>query len=217
MDSSSPAGATVLVAGTAEAIATAKYTLGPDFAYLPAYSVDHAISLLSEDIDAIVCNVDFDDSRMFDFIHAARQSSAARLIPIICFRHHARPLSRATRDAIELALSMVAQTCFVDLYSITEKAGLSHALMALRGAVLNTLGIESHVSLSTATDRVFSLDVGGGDGARVDKVHSGVAVLAPRATRTCVGARALAGDEPPQVADSKRAYDANKAGGATEV
>ena len=160
MDSSPPAGATVLVAGTAEAIATAKYALGPDFASLPASSVDHAISLLSEDIDAIVCNVDFDDSRMFDFIHAARQSFAARLIPIICFRHQARPLSRTTRDAIELALSMVAQTCFVDLYSITEKAGLSHALMALRAAVLNTLGIESRVSLSSATHPVFSLDVG---------------------------------------------------------
>ena len=150
MEALQPAGGTILVAGTPEGIATAQHALGNSFYYLPAYNVDQALSFLSDDVDVIVCDVAFDSSRMFDFVHAARQVPTIRPIPIVCFRHQTRPLTRAIHEAIENALGLFGFTSFVDLYSLATQASVSHALSAFRAAVLAALGMETRASLGHA-------------------------------------------------------------------
>jgi CheY-like chemotaxis protein len=150
MEALQPSGATILVAGTPEGIVTAKHALGTAFDYLPAHNVDEALSFLSAHVDVIVCDVAFDSSRMFDFVHAARQVPAVRPIPIVCFRHQTRPLTRTTHEAIENALGVFCLTRFVDLYALTVQVSVSHALSAFRAAVLGALEIEARVSVRPA-------------------------------------------------------------------
>ncbi len=143
MEALLPAAATILVAGTPEAVVTAKYALGTAFNYVPAYTIDQAASFLCAPVDVIVCNVAFDSSRMFDFIRAARQGPKSRTIPIVCFRQ--RPLSRTTHEAIENALGAFGLTTFVGLFALTAQAGVTHALLAFRAAVLAALRLETPV------------------------------------------------------------------------
>ena len=143
MEALQPSGGTILLAGTLEGIATAKHALGNTFSYLPAYDVDQALSFLSARVDVIVCDVAFDSSRMFDFVHAARQMPTVRSVPIVCFRHQTRPLTRTTHEAIEKALGIFVLTSFVDLYALTAQASVSHALLAFRAAVLAALSSDA--------------------------------------------------------------------------
>ena len=150
MEALQPSGGTILVAGTPDGIATVKHALGANFSYLPGHDVDQAVSCLSAHVDVIVCDVAFDSSRMFDFVHAVRQVPKARSIPIVCFRHQTRPLSRTTHEAIEAALGIFDLTSFVDLYALTAQASVSHALIAFRTAVLAALSIDTRVPVSRA-------------------------------------------------------------------
>ena len=133
------AGPVILVAGTPDAIRTATEVLGPSYTYRVALSVEEAIGKLSSDVDLIVCNVSFDGSRMFDFMHAARSSAQGRAVPIVCFRNHDRPLSRSMHSVIDLSVCAFERASFVVLYSITRQDGLESALSAFRGAVVNGL------------------------------------------------------------------------------
>lgn len=130
----------VLLAGTHEAIVTAKSALGPLFAYRTAANVHDAMSQLLPDIDVIVCNVAFDESRMFDFIQAARSSQWERIIPIICLRQ--RVLTKPTHDAIELSLHAFERVSFIDLYALNQERGAAYALSALRQAVLDEISAQ---------------------------------------------------------------------------
>jgi hypothetical protein len=124
-----------LLAGTPEAIAFARRALGEAFSYRVVDSLDDALHSLSSDIDVILINVAFDDSRMFDFVRAVRSSDSERIIPIVCFRHHDRPLTQATHHAIELALGGVERASFVDLYALREQGDVAAATTALRETV----------------------------------------------------------------------------------
>lgn len=133
-----------MIAGTPEAIETARYALGHGFEYRLAYTVEEAMSLLSPDIDLILCNVAFDDSRMFDFIREARSLPAPRAIPLICFRHQKRALTKAMHDAIETALSLFPETFFLDLYELNQQGGLLQALTTFREATFAHLPAKPH-------------------------------------------------------------------------
>ena len=159
METLQPACGTILVAGTPDGITTAKHALGAGFSYLPAHDVDQAVSCLSAQGDVIVCDVAFDSSRMFDFVHAARQVPKARSIPIVCFRHQTRPLSRTTHEAIEAALGIFDLTSFVDLHALTAQASVSHALFAFRAAVLAALSTDARVSVSRAPEEASGVQL----------------------------------------------------------
>ena len=137
----------VLIAGTSDAIETAKQALGPAFSYRVAHSLEDAISQLSPDLDVILCNVAFDSSRMFDFIRAARSLRSPKIVPIICFRHPRRALSEATHHGLELSLQEFERTSFVDLYALSKQGTVGGALSALRQAVLT----EIQAQLGSAT------------------------------------------------------------------
>lgn len=60
----------MLIAGTQQAIEVLQGVLGRDFEVLSATSIHEALYLLVPRVDLILCNVRFDDSRMFEFLHA---------------------------------------------------------------------------------------------------------------------------------------------------
>jgi CheY-like chemotaxis protein len=121
---------TVLVAGTAPAIQKVSALLGAEVDTIPAHSLNEALDQLEAHPDVILCNVRFDESRMLDFLQAAKAQPETRETPFVCFRM--TPMSVALRHSIEVAVLAIGATAFVDL----SEAG-SGAERALREVVLS--------------------------------------------------------------------------------
>jgi response regulator RpfG family c-di-GMP phosphodiesterase len=111
----------VLIAGTQQAIDFLQEVLGRDFELLSATSIHEALYLLDPRVDLIICNVRFDDSRMFEFLHALQGTPAGHGVPVICCRMQPDPLSPRVRRAVEHALEALGITTFVDRPLLLER------------------------------------------------------------------------------------------------
>ncbi|HKQ28220.1 MAG TPA: hypothetical protein VJT77_06435, partial [Burkholderiales bacterium] len=76
----------MLVAGTQEVFDTAQAVFGAELELLGARSVAEALKQAEAGVDLVLCNVRFDDSRMFDFLGALNAMPPARQLPVICCR-----------------------------------------------------------------------------------------------------------------------------------
>ncbi len=131
--------ARVLVAGTRHGIAAVREVLGEEAQLIGAQSVAEALARVDEGVELIICNIRFDDSRMFDFLGALGERPAARGVPVICCRVLHRRLSVGARRAIALALEALGVAEFVDMQAIEEQQGSDAARQALRRAALSRL------------------------------------------------------------------------------
>ena len=59
--------------------------------------------MLSGSVDLILCSVQFDESRMFELLAAAKSSPRTRSIPFMCFRHLDSVLRPASFRGLEIA------------------------------------------------------------------------------------------------------------------
>jgi hypothetical protein len=125
----------ILVAGTADAVHTARVILGEGFDYRCACSLEEARTQLGPDVELVLCNLRFDDARMIDFLAALRDEGHGARLPVVCFHAHAWEVSRSAREAVAQALQALDDACFVDLYAIARARGVAAAAAALRDAV----------------------------------------------------------------------------------
>lgn len=130
----------ILIAGTQQAIEILRGVLGDDFDLPSATSIDEALYLLEPRVDLIVCNVRFDDSRMFEFLHALQDTSAGRGVPVICCRLHTDPLTPRVRRAIEHALEALGITTFIDRPLLLERYHPAVVDEMLRQLVIDRVG-----------------------------------------------------------------------------
>ena len=130
----------VLVAGTQEVIDAARAVFGGELQLTSAYSVGEALRQVENGVDLVLCNVRFDDSRMFDFLGALNAMPPARQMPVICCRMQRTPMSGGSRRGIELALEALGVVAFVDMHDLEQKYGEPAAKAALRDAVMRHLG-----------------------------------------------------------------------------
>lgn len=125
----------VLVAGTVDAVRTARLIIGEGFEYRCAFSLEDARTMLDRGLELILCNMRFDDARMIDFLKLLREEGEYSHLPVVCFHAHGWELSRSAHEAIDAVLQTFDHARFVDLYAITRSRGVSEAAAALRHAV----------------------------------------------------------------------------------
>lgn len=125
----------VLVAGTQDVIDTARAALGGELALATAYSVAEALREVEGGVELVVCNVRFDDSRMFDFLGALNAMPGARRVPVVCCRVARSPMSGGARRGIELALEALGVVAFLDMHELEQRDSPAAARAALREAV----------------------------------------------------------------------------------
>ena len=126
----------VLVAGTQDAVDTARAVLGGEFELTAAYSVTQALKEVEGGVELVLCNVRFDDSRMFDFLGALNAMPRARRLPVVCCRVARSPVSAGARRGIELALEALGVLAFLDMHEVEARDGPEAARAALRAAVM---------------------------------------------------------------------------------
>lgn len=127
----------MLVAGTRQAIEVFEAVLGDSFDVTSSTALDDALARAGE-ADLVICNVRFDDSRMFEFLHALRERPGPKL-PVICCRVQDEPLSPNFRRAIEHALEALGIAIFVDRSQLIERYGVGVVDEMLRQLVLDRL------------------------------------------------------------------------------
>ena len=130
----------VLVAGTAEAVHTARLIMGEGFDYRPAFSLEQARAFLRPAPRLIVCSMRFDDARMIDFLQGLREDEQCSGLPVVCFHAHGREVSPSAHQAMQETLESFGNARFVDLFGIARSRGVPAATAALRQAVASASG-----------------------------------------------------------------------------
>jgi hypothetical protein len=125
----------VLVAGTQDVIDAARAALGGELELATACSVVEALKQV-EGVELVLCNVRFDDSRMFDFLGSLNTMPRARRLPVVCCRVARGPVSAGARRGIELALEALGVLEFLDMHELEARDGPAAARAALRAAVM---------------------------------------------------------------------------------
>lgn len=108
-----------------------KLALDAEFDLVHASKTSEALRALhSGGIDAIVCTIAFDDSRMMDFLQLVKASPATRPIPFICMR----VLPGALSDDLVERVSLTCRECGADFLDLA-RTPRPEALTALRAAL----------------------------------------------------------------------------------
>jgi hypothetical protein len=124
----------VLAAGTRPAVAEVRAAVADVAHVTAAFTMEEALCRVTTQIDVVACNVRFDQSRMFDFLHALGEFAFRP--PVICFRAlQPPPLSATLRRAIGDAATALGAHGFIDLDEVARTEGLQAARKVLRCAL----------------------------------------------------------------------------------
>jgi PleD family two-component response regulator len=123
----------LLVAVIDEALKRATVTLGSHFDSQFVLTLEEAQKLLvSEHFDAIVCNVHFDNNRMFDLLHFAKSHPRTSSLPFLCVLSKPGMLSAAIFESVRMASKALGATDFIPLHDWRTELGDAAAEKRLR-------------------------------------------------------------------------------------
>ena len=129
----------VLITGSERSCGLLKSALSLDAEFLFAQTIDEALREVESHVCIVLCDVRFDESRMFNFLHALGTMPAAQGVPIVCCRVSDEPLTPATYRAIEVALEALGVHDFIDLPRLIAQHGSRAAAGLLRERVVERL------------------------------------------------------------------------------
>ncbi len=104
--------ARILIADVKEGIDRLRLILHNKHDAIFATDFSAANAMLEQDLDAIICGLHFDDSRMLDFLTVVRLDSAKKSVPFICLQYFPSVLiDKATHSAYLAAALIGADIC----------------------------------------------------------------------------------------------------------
>lgn len=107
--------ARILLAATADDVATMERILGPQHEFLVVTTISEALVQLNElAFDMIMIGVHFDQSRMFDLLPHVHKSAENADTPIICFSTRDTPLTRTMHQTIEVSSKALGAWMYLD-------------------------------------------------------------------------------------------------------
>lgn len=116
----------LLVAVTPMGFAHARRALHGRYDLVAVFSLEEALAALkSGGIDAIVCSIHFDESRMFDLLRAARLEHPR--LPFVCCRLLYTPLSQQALDGTVTTARELGALGFVDFNALQRAHGVAEA------------------------------------------------------------------------------------------
>ncbi len=93
-------GARILIAGERDLAESVSAALSTEQDLVVASTVDEAMNLVSQEIfDMIICAVDFDESRMFEFLQAVKQDANQKPKPFLCITQTATRMTKTAPTA----------------------------------------------------------------------------------------------------------------------
>ena len=110
--------------------------LPADASIVEARSLGEAAGRMAQGVDAIICSMDFDDSRMLDLVREAHDRCPD--VPMLCCRVFGSRISDASLKAAAVAALSMGVGTFIDLANRApvfggDAAELANALVRLLG------------------------------------------------------------------------------------
>ena len=130
----------VLIAGSVHSCTLLRNALSSfDAEFFFAQTIDEALREVGTHVCIILCDVRFDESRMFNFLHALGTTPSAQGVPVVCCRVSEAPLTPSTYRAIEVAFEALGVHDFIDLPRLIAQHGSRAAAGLLRDLVVKRL------------------------------------------------------------------------------
>jgi hypothetical protein len=129
----------ILVAGPAALFHLVAAALRLEAQLLFAQTMEQALRHVENGVCLIVCSERFDESRMFNFLHALFSTPAARSVPVICCREGAAALTPRAQQTIAVALEALGVPHFLDMPWLRLTYGADLAEEVLRALMLERL------------------------------------------------------------------------------
>lgn len=131
----------LLVAATAMGYRHARRALLERFELVAAFSSAQALAALRQQrIDAVLCSIHFDDSRMIELLHEVR--AAHPDVPFVCCQMLASQLSAECIQGIAAAARSQGALAFIDYNAVLRSAGTTAADRHLRDELLRLLPLQ---------------------------------------------------------------------------
>jgi hypothetical protein len=109
--------------------------LASDFTLIFCHTITEVQQHLTEDIDAVVCGTNFDESRMFDLLRYVKASPTHNTIPFVCIKVLEGVLNEATYASVKKASTLLGAAAFFDLAQARHDVGKDKAARALRSTL----------------------------------------------------------------------------------
>ena len=110
-----------------------------DYDLVPAFSMLQArAAVKSADLDAILCSIHFDESRMFELLQFARQSAPE--VPFVCCRMLQSPFNGDVVSGIAQSATAQGAIGFIDYRDMQRREGTGAAAEKFRAALNSLLG-----------------------------------------------------------------------------
>lgn len=95
-----------------------------------------AMNLLHRDrFDAIVCGVNFDDSRMVDLLRSVKSNGTCKTIPFFCCSPYPTELSTEFANSLAMVCKSLGAVCYIDSRDYENIDNFGDALKELLGRV----------------------------------------------------------------------------------
>lgn len=126
----------ILVAGSDDAIRMITQALDQEARLVPARRVVDAVRLADADVDAVVCDLSFDDSRLFTLLRALSAKGLDRRVSIVCCEWP-KANSPLAREAIATLLDSHGVHTRLDVRSLTQRYGSAVASEVVCRVIMN--------------------------------------------------------------------------------
>lgn len=127
---------TILVAAMRPTIRTVQELFAGEAKVISATRMAEALRLLRGGVDVILCSVQFDESRMFEFLRVVKSNPRTRAIPFICFRHLDSVLRPTSFRGLEMACKAWGAE-FLDVSALRADPSAAEAQARFKQRVLS--------------------------------------------------------------------------------
>ena len=129
---------TILVAAARPTIRVLQSVFGRDAKVISATRIQDALKIVAGGVDLIICSLQFDESRMFEFLAGVKANPKTRAIPFVSVRHLPSVLRPTAFKGIQFACKGYGAE-FIDLGALEAQYGSDEAQRRLREMVLALL------------------------------------------------------------------------------
>ena len=129
---------TILVAAARPTVRVLQRVFGSDAKVISATRIPDALRILAGGVDLIICSLQFDESRMFEFLGAVKGNPKTHAVPFVSVRHLPSVLRPTAFKGIQFACKSYGAE-FIDLSVLEAQYGTEEAQRRLRERVLALL------------------------------------------------------------------------------
>jgi hypothetical protein len=129
----------LLAATVPESLLSLDDLSGEHFSLICVTRLDDAVSMLDEGVDAVLCNVHFDEGALFDFLRLTKAHKVARTIPFFVIDASPTMTSPAITQSISIASKALGADQVIHVAKWRQEMGDREAFLKAVELVLASL------------------------------------------------------------------------------